>query len=100
MTYPSKFTDKVSSIPKDTKYLVMYSDSYSTDNGYPEDGYRILDYIHTVSFNNEELMLEWIKSETAVKQYGTPRDPREILIVPYDAVQRVEVETKVVVNRK
>lgn len=96
MTYPSKFTSKVGEIPEDTKYLVMYNDTYGTDNGYPEDGYRTVDYIRVVSFNSEELMLEWIKSETTHRQWNnTPRNPKDILIFPMNAAMRVEVETKV-----
>lgn len=95
MVYPSKFVDKVSSIPEDTQYLVMYNDSYTSDNGYPEDGCTRYSYIRTVSFNSKELMLEWINSETSPRQWGGSRDPREILIVPIETVKRIKVETTV-----
>ena len=100
MTYPSKFVSKVSEIPVNTKFLVMYNDTYSEAGYYKDDASTTRTYVRTVTFESEELMLEWIKSETQAKLYITPRDPKEILIIPYSEVQRVEVETRVVVNRK
>lgn len=98
MPYPSKFVDSIASIPDDTKYLLMYNDSYTTDNGYPEDGHRTYSYIRTVSFNSEELMLAWINYEITPKQWGSARNPKDILIVPIEAVKRVKTEVSISVD--
>ena len=46
-------------------------------------------------------MLEWIKKETAPGPYSSSvRDPKDILVIPFDAIKRVEVETKITTTYK
>ncbi len=86
-------TSTVNKIDPKAQYLVLYNDSYSYDDGY--GGTSRSEFIQTSQFEDEASMLEWIKKETTGNGYSR-RNAADILVVPIEAIRRVEVETKII----
>lgn len=93
MTYASKYPQYVKDIPADTKFIVLYNDSYSSDNGYPEDGVTTYRIVRAMTFNSEELMKKYIIDSISGYEKKSPSD---FMILPYD--KRVELSVKTEFN--